>query len=183
MKVIVDTSVISVFSEIGRIRLLFSILSDLEITLPPHVVEEIMNGYKQGYDFYTKFISLIQPEEEGNVDSPLIHIVNVNNERVLRFSKENGLGYGESSVIVACMDDVKYSVGVIDDDKARKVAKTNGVSFTGTIGLIKRGFELCKIEVKSVLMDILNDINKTGFHTEPWLFQYVMESEKEKGQK
>lgn len=174
-----DTSVVSVFSEMGRIHLLFSILSDLEITLPQHVVQEIMNGHTQGYDHYAGFIHLIRPEDEGNADDPLIHIIKINNERVAKFSEDHGLGYGESSVILACTDDPSYSVGVIDDGKARKVAKANGVHLTGTIGLIKRGFEVCKIENKSVLMDILNDINKTGFHLRSWLFQYVMKSEKE----
>jgi len=139
LKVVPDTSVASLFSEMGKVPLLFNILSNLEITFTQHVVEEIMNGHSRGYAYYKELIPLIQQMENGNADSSLIRIIIVNNERVVNFSKEHGLGYGESSVILACIDNPIDTVGVLDDGKARKVAKANGVRFTGTIGLIKRG--------------------------------------------
>ncbi|MDP6156109.1 MAG: hypothetical protein QF682_08255, partial [Candidatus Thermoplasmatota archaeon] len=37
---------------------------------------------------------------------------------------------------------------------------------------------LSKIKDKSLLMNILEGISSTRFHIEPWLFQYVMDSEK-----
>ncbi len=163
----------------GKIPLLFDILSDQEITLTQHVVEEIMNGHSRGYDYYKALVPLIQPMEEGNAGSSSIHIISVNNDRVVTFSEKHGLGYGESSVILACIDDPIDAFGVLDDGRARKVAKANVIRFTGTIGLIKRGYEICKIRDKSLLMDVLGDISSTRFHIKPWLFQYVMDSQKD----
>lgn len=163
----------------GKIHLLFNILSDLEITLPQHVVDEILKGHSQGYAYYKELIPFLQSNDGGKADSSSIHIITINNDRVVKFSKDHGLGYGESSVILACMDNPIDTVGVLDDGKARKVAKANGVRFTGTVGLIKRGYEICNIEDKSLLMDIVRDISSTRFHIKPWLFQYVMDSEKE----
>jgi len=180
LKAVPDTSVASLFSEMGKIQLLFNILSDLDITFTQHVVEEIKNGHSRGYTYYEELIPLIQPMDGRNADSSSIRIISVNSDRLVNFSKEHGLGYGESSVILACMDDPTDTVGILDDGKARKVAKANGVRYTGTIGLIKRGYEICKIEDKSVLMDIVRDISSTRFHVKPWLFQYVMDSEKDK---
>ena len=163
----------------GKIQLLFNILSDQEVTFTRHVVEEIMNGYSRSYVYYGELASLIQSIEDGKVNASSIRIITVNNDRVVNFSKEHGLGYGESSVILACIDNPIDSVGVLDDGKARKIAREKGLRFTGTIGLIKRGYEICKIKDKSLLMDIMRDISSTRFHVKPWLFQYVMDSEKD----
>lgn len=125
------------------------------------MVDEIADGYTHGYDFYKDIMALIKPTEEIDVETASIHIINVDNDRVVQFSRDNGLGHGESSVILTCRGNLMDTAGVLDDGRARKIAKENGVRFTGTLGLVKRGFEICKTKDKALLMNVLTEIGST----------------------
>ena len=51
---------------------------------------------------------------------------------------------GEAGVIALAKQ--KNAIAALDDLKARSVAKTEGIRVTGTLGLIKIGYELCPVK-------------------------------------
>ena len=180
MKFVIDTSVISVFSEIDRLNLLFQILHSHEIIIPEQVMSEIFYGYNKQSHFYNKFVSMFEISGDGITSkTSLFAIVNVSHEKIENFSEIHRVGYGESSVLLYCLEDMENRVAILDDNKARITAKKKRIRFTGTIGLLKRGYEICHIEDMKTLNEILNDLSGTGFRSEKWLFDYVRSSEKE----
>jgi len=54
-------------------------------------------------------------------------------------------------------------IAALDDLDARKLAKKEKVKITGTLGLLKLGYELCPIKDKTELQKIINELRTTGF--------------------
>ena len=178
---VADTSVISVFSEMGRFDLLLKIVGSRRLAVPGQVVSEVVYGYERKCRFYEDALkTLKQAEDAGGHSKADIEIVEVAQDTAEKFSASNRLGIGESSVIVFCKQGPKERIALLDDRKAREVAKKSGVLFTGTIGLIKRGYEICRIKDKKELRATLDLLDGTGFRCEGWLADYVLSSEKDR---
>ncbi|MDD5617267.1 MAG: hypothetical protein PHH85_13810 [Candidatus Methanoperedens sp.] len=157
--IVLDTSVISAFAEIGRFPLLKEILNRLEVkVIIPHTVEnEIIfpeaksalkeNGgwidIEKAQDF-EKYLSKLHDGEAG----------------VIALAKQHGL------------------IAALDDLDARKIAKKEHVKITGTLGLLKMGYELCPIKDKSELQKIINELRTAGFFMATDIIEGILDTKK-----
>jgi len=112
--VIVDTSCLLVFSNIGRISLLQEICPQL-ITTP-----EVAMEYKDELPSW-------------------IQVVSVQNTDTLK-SINTLLGLGESSAIALALE-THAPLIILDDKRARAYAKNLGLDHTGVIGLLRLGYK------------------------------------------
>lgn len=157
--IVLDTSVISAFSDIGRFALLKEILSRLKTkAIIPHTVEK----------------ELIFPEAASALKSNggWIDIESAQGFEKYLFMLHDG----ESGVIALAK---KHGwIAALDDLDARKLAKKEQVQITGTLGLLKIGYELCPIKDKSELRKIIDELDNTGFFLSPDIIEGILDTEK-----
>lgn len=116
---IADTSALIALDKIGLLEILCKIYS--EIILPEAVIKEF-----------------------GTPDMNCYSIRKVESHLIKLLINDLNLGKGESEVIaLAIATGVRT---IMDDQKARKVAKTLGLKVTGTIGLLLKAEKLGLIE-------------------------------------
>ncbi|NJD78912.1 MAG: hypothetical protein FIB08_17770 [Candidatus Methanoperedens sp.] len=157
--IVLDTSVISAFSEIGRFTLLKEILGRLRIkAVIPHTVEkEII--FPEAISALTNNGGWISIEKAQDYEKYLF-----------------ALHDGEAGVIALAK---KHGwIAVLDDLDARKLARKEHVKITGTLGLLKIGYELCPIKDKPELQKIINELNDTGFFMAPEIIEGILDTEK-----
>lgn len=157
--IVLDTSVISAFSEIRRFHLLKEILSRLGVNaIIPHTVEmEII---------FSEAISSLK-KKGGWID-----IENTKDYEKYLFMLHDG----EAGVIALAK---KYGwIAALDDLDARKIAKNENVKITGTLGLLKLGYELCPIKDKLELQKIINELKATGFYMTPDIIEGILDTDK-----
>jgi predicted nucleic acid-binding protein len=66
------------------------------------------------------------------------------------------LGAGEKSVIYLTVE-LKPTLVLIDEDRARRVAKTLGLPLAGSIAVLEHGAQLKKVpDLRSVYVDLLD---------------------------
>lgn len=157
--IVLDTSVISAFSEIRRFALLQEIIRRLGVeAVIPHTVErEIIfpeavaalgkNGgwidIEKAKD-YKKYLLTLHDGEAG----------------VIAIAKKNGW------------------IAALDDLDARKIARKEHLKITGTLGLIKIGYELCPIKDKQELERIIDELGNIGFFMTSDLQEEILDTEK-----
>ncbi len=157
--IVLDTSVISAFSEIGRFTLLKEILNRLRIkAIIPHTVEKEI--------IFSEAISALR-NNGGWIDI----------EKAQDFEKYLFILHeGECGVIALAK---KHSwIAALDDLDARKFAKKENIKITGTLGLLKVGYELCPIKDKQELQKIINELRTTGFFMTPEVIEGILDTEK-----
>lgn len=157
--IVLDTSVISAFAEIGRFPLLKEILSRLNTkAVIPHTVENEI--------IFPEAISALK-ENGGWIDI----------EKAQDFEKYLiKLHNGEAGVIALAK---KHSwIAALDDLDARKIAKKEQLKITGTLGLLKMGYELCPIKDKPELQKIINELGVAGFFMAPDIIEGIMDTKK-----
>ena len=157
--IVLDTSVISAFSEIGRLDLLSEILKRLGTNaIIPHTVEkEII--FQEAIAALKKNGGWIEVEKVKDYKKYLLTLHD-----------------GESGVI-ALAKTYGY-IAALDDLDARKIARKENVKITGTLGLIKRGYELCPIKDKQELQTIINELRSTGFFMPSDIQKEILNTEK-----
>jgi uncharacterized protein len=133
-KVVLDTSVLSAFANIGRLDLLRRILAGNEVIIPDTVYNE-----------------LIHPQiEEATRKGGWLTVVNAG-----RLISEPNLDRGELGVIAVAKK--LNAVAVLDDKDAREYARKSGIPLTGTLALLKRAKSKGLLEKKQ-LEEILEDL-------------------------
>jgi len=80
-----------------------------------------------------------------------------------------GLGRGESSTIFVAL--VKGKVAVLDDRKARRLARDLGITVLGTLALLKRLYEVGKL--KESLEELYIKLTRLKFRIERYLFNKI----------
>lgn len=157
--IVLDTSVISAFSEIRRFSLLREILSRLGVNaVIPHTVEREI--------IFPEAISALR-KNGGWIDV----------EKVKDYKKYLAtLHEGESGVIVLAKKN--GWIAALDDLDARKIARGEQVRITGTLGLIKIGYELCPIKDKQELQRIVNELRSIGFFMTSEIEEEILSTEK-----
>lgn len=157
--IVLDTSVISAFSEIGRFDLLREILSRLGVKAAiPHTVEKEI--------IFPEAIFALR-KNGGWMDIEKVH----DYEKYL-----SALHDGESGVIALAK---KHGwIAALDDLDARKIARREHVKITGTLGLIKMGYELCPIKDKQELQKIIDELRSVGFFMTPEIQKGILDTEK-----
>lgn len=127
--IIADASCLIVLSKIERLDLLQLVYRSIEIT------------------------SEVQSEYGENLPNWIL-IKNVSNQEYQKFL-ETELDPGEASSLALAMEEPN-SLMILDDLKARKVAKKLNLLFTGTLGVISKAKEEGHlIEIRSILEQIL----------------------------
>ena len=127
-KCVSNTTVISNFSLIGRLDILEDLFPVLYIT--PQVREEIIRGLQEGYQFLEAALPHIK------ISSGWLRLVDfeteTEQESYYQFCKK--LHSGEAS----CLAIAKHRNWLLltDDQAARKLAKSNHVELSGTIGIL-----------------------------------------------
>ncbi len=157
--IVLDTSVISAFSEIRRFTLLKEILSRLKIkAIIPHTVEKEI--------IFSEAISALKSNggwidiEKAQDFEQYLFVLHDGESGVIALAKKHGW------------------IAALDDLDARKVAKKEHVRITGTLGLLKIGYELCPIKDKQELQKIINELRNTGFFMAPDIIEGILDTEK-----
>jgi len=157
--IVLDTSVISAFSEIGRFTLLKEILSRLKVkTVIPHTVEKEI--------IFPEAISALK-KNGGWIDV----------EKAQDFEKYLFMLHDGESGVIALAKRHDW-IAALDDLDARKLARKEHLKITGTLGLLKVGYELCPIKDKPELGKIIDELRTTGFFMTPDIIGSILDTEK-----
>lgn len=148
-KVYVDTSSIIILNKINALDLLNKIYSNVIIT-----------NYIQ-LELNEAIPSWISVELTYNIDQS--------------FLKNFNLGLGETSIIINAIKNNGFLI--IDDLKARKIATTLSLSFTGSIGILIIAKELKLIDSVKYYLE---KIQETNFRLSDVLINKVLETTNEK---
>ena len=148
-KVYVDTSCLIILNKINALDLLNKIYSNVIIT-----------NYIQ-LELNEAIPSWISVELTYNIDQS--------------FLKNFNLGLGETSIIINAIKNNGFLI--IDDLKARKIATTLSLSFTGSIGILIIAKELKLIDSVKYYLE---KIQETNFRLSDTLINKVLEITNEK---
>ncbi|VVB94263.1 Uncharacterised protein [uncultured archaeon] len=157
--IVLDTSVISALSEIGRLDLLSEILNRLGTNaIIPHTVEkEII--FQEAIALLKKNGGWIEVEKVKDYKKYLLNLHD-----------------GESGVIALAK--THGWIAALDDLDARKIARKENVKITGTLGIVKMGYERCPIKDKQELQLIINELKNVGFFMTPDIQERILDTEK-----
>ena len=159
--IVLDTSVLSAFSEIKRLPLLQEILSRLGIkAVIPHTVEKelIFPDLISALDKNGGWISVEKVHDFGKY------------LKTIHDGEAGGITLAKKHGCLAALDDLA----------ARKIARKEQVKITGTLGLIKIGYELCPIKDKSELREIIDELEISGFFMKQDIWKDILSTEKRK---
>lgn len=148
-KVYVDTSSLIILNKINALDLLNKIYGNI---------------------FITKYIN-----EEWNENLPSWIIIEPAYNFEQSFLKNFNLGLGETSIIINAIKNNGFLI--IDDLKARKIATTLSLSFTGSIGILIIAKELKLIDSVKYYLE---KIQETNFRLSDALINQVLEITNEK---
>ena len=151
LRVVLNTSPIIVLARLGLLRKVLDLFSDVEV--PSGVLVEIR---RKRNEVYRELMGVIG---EGKIRV---------GEVMKSFPR---LGLGESSAIFLALSEGK--IVVLDDKKARKLARDLGLEVIGTLSIIKRLYE------KEVLAEqpstIYRRLIEIGFYVDKKLFDKIFE--------
>ena len=151
-----DTSVLIILTKLGYLDDAFNFFNKIEV--PSAVVKELSVKENEAY-FRIKEL----------VDRKLITLEEVEKDFP-------GLGKGESSTIFIAL--IKGKVAVLDDEKARKLARDLGVTVMGTLALLKRLHQEGKL--KESVEELYIKLTGLKFRVERHIFSKIFSETKEK---
>ncbi len=142
MKVIIvsDSTPLVALARIGRFHLLRELFNKIDI--PPAVYDEVVNAGK-GRPGAT---------EVENADW-IIRRPQVKNSDLVAFLRIS-LDAGEAEVI-ALAKEIRADLVLLDDSDARHIARSVGIPFTGTIGILLRYYQGRPSDFKDALDELL----------------------------
>ena len=140
---IVDASVLIALEKIDLLDILCEIYE--QIILPEAVLKEFGTPAIDCYSI-TK------------AQSPIVNLL----------AKESNLGMGESEALALAYE--KNMKIILDDLKARKIAETLNLDYTGTIGLLLKAEELGLIDRA---YDKVKNLKEKGFHVSDQLLEDI----------
>ena len=142
--VISNTSCLIILSNTGRLDLLRDIYGTILIT------DEVADEYGDSLPEWIVVTSVFDKEKTRLISS--------------------GLGIGESSTIALALEQ-SNSLMILDDKKARRLAKEYELTFTGTLGVVVRAKDMgLVIDVQT----IIDDFKKCGFWMPFDIEQYLL---------
>jgi len=153
-EVICDTSPIQYLYQIGHLELLVQLAG--QVIVPPAVVRELEAGKERGVElpdiFALDWIVVKWPIEKRSLP------VNAN------------LGAGESEVLMLGLE-IPDAILILDDRRARELAKSLGMVFTGTLGVLLSAKQKGLI---SEVKPLLEALQHRRFRISPHTFQAVL---------
>ncbi len=151
--VISDTSCLILLSKIDRLEILRDIYG--VVLIPPEVQVEYEAAYGR---LLPEWINILRPSDES----------------ISKFQLP-GLDLGEQNAF-ALASEHPGALLIVDDERARKIAKRLGFRFTGTLGVLLVAKELGKIpSIRPLLMQI----QRTDFHLSEEIVQQTLKDAKE----
>ena len=142
--VISNTSCLIVLSNTGRLDLLHDVYGSVLIT------NEVAAEFGDPLPEWINIISVSDPDKTKLIST--------------------NLGVGESSTIALALE-TKNALMILDDKKARRVAKDLNLVYTGTLGVVIKGTQMGLVpDVQSVI----DDFNQCGFWMPPDIEQYLL---------
>jgi predicted nucleic acid-binding protein len=133
--IISDTSCLIALTDINKLDILKRLYSEIFVT--PEIAAEYIKKLPD-------WIKLKEVQDK---------------QKVLQLKNEK-LGSGESSAIALALE-IQNSMLILDDDKARKYALKNGLTITGTLGVVSAAYDLGYIDNYD---SVCADLNKVNFH-------------------
>lgn len=127
MIVVSDTTPLISLLKIGRLDLLRTLFK--EVHIPSAVFGELTQNPR------------FKDEAEQVRSCPFLKVGKADEGRVRHIIEETGLDLGESEAIVLA-ESLGASLTLIDEIRARAVAKQRGLRITGTVGILDRAFRL-----------------------------------------
>jgi len=163
---ILNNSVISAFCELGRLALLKGIIHclDEKAAIPRSVLSEII---------YPEALGAVCTQEEPTNEKWLLLLDHLD---LKGYASRRGVHEGEAAVVTLSKE--RDAVAVLDDFKARQVAREEGVKLTGTIGLLRIGYEECPIPTKGELLQLVEKLKTLHFHLPRDAEEYLLQAEK-----
>ncbi len=153
LRIVLNTSPIIVLGKLGLLEKALSLLGEVEV--PRGVLEEVERKRDEVYQELTRLIA------EGRIRVEGVR------KRLPR------LGLGESSAILLAL--MKNKIIVIDDKRARRLARELGLEVIGTLSILK------KLHEEGVLVETPNTIYRRlieiGFYVDKKLFDRVFKED------
>ena len=146
MKIISNASPLIFLAKIGKLDL----LENYEIIIPKQVHEEIIKGKKIGRDDSYKIESLIEKNK-----------IKVDGTKKNKEIDKLNLGEGEKATISLGIKK-KVNIILLDERKARRVAKFYKLKPRGTIGILLEAHKNKKIS-KEEIKELLQKLIKEGY--------------------
>ncbi len=153
LRAVLNSSPLIALAKLGLLEKAISIFSEVEV--PLGVLDEVE---KKKDEAYAEIVKLI---EKGR-----IRVENVRR-------KLPRLGLGESSAILLAL--MKEKILVLDDRKARRLAKDLGLEVIGTISVLKKLYEERILE--ETTDTLYNRLVEIGFYIDKKIFDKVFEEE------
>ena len=151
LRVVLNTSPIIILTKLGVLEKVLDLFSEVEV--PDGVLEELKRKKDEVYQKITRYIN------EGKIR--VEHIKK-------RFPR---LGLGESSVILLSL--MRNKIVVLDDRRARRLARELGLETIGTLSILKKLYEEGLLaETPSAIYKRLVEI---GFYIDRKLFDKIFE--------
>jgi len=151
-----DSTPLVALARIGRFHLLRELFKKIDI--PPAVYNEVVHAGK------------VRPgaAEVENADW-IIHHPQVKNTDLVAFLRVS-LDAGEAEVI-ALAKEINADLVLLDDSDARNIARSVGIRFTGTIGILLRYYQGRPADFK----DALDELPAQGFRLNKEAYLKILE--------
>ena len=153
---VLNSSPIIVLAKLGLLESAVGLFAEVEV--PRAVLEEV--GKKQD-EVYRKLIGLVEANS--------IRVEQVD-RRIPR------LGAGEAEAILLALS--RNKIVVLDDKKARRLARELGLEVVGTLSLLKLLYEHKLLG--RALDELYHQLIETGFYIEPSIFNKVFRNTPER---
>lgn len=152
LKAVFNSSPLIILAKLGLLEMITHIFNKIEI--PKTVLEEIKIKKDKVYNAVASLI-----------ESKKLHVEDVEKQ----FSR---LGIGESSAIFLAL--IKEKIVVLDDKKARRLARELKLDVIGTLSVLKKLYEegLLEIEPNSLYMRLV----EMGFYVNKTLFDKIFKT-------
>ena len=146
IKIVSNASPLIFLAKIGKLDL----LETFEIIIPKQVYSEIKEGEKSGREDSHKIESLIKNNK-----------IKVEEIEIIAELEEQNLGEGEKAAISLAIDK-KIELILLDERKARRVAKFYKLNPRGAIGVLTDAFRKNKISKKE-FKELIQKLIKEGY--------------------
>lgn len=157
LRIVFNASPIIVLSKLGLLERALSLFSEVEI--PRGVLEEVGRKRDEVYQELTRLIA------EGRIRVEEVE------KRLPR------LGLGEASAIILAL--AKNKIVVLDDRRARRLARELGLEVMGTLSILKKLYE--EGALAGTLNTVYRRLTEIGFYVDKKLFDKIFEEEQHAG--
>lgn len=160
MIVVSDTTPLITLLKINRLDLLQKLFG--VVYIPQGVFAELTSNS----DFY---------EEANEVRGcEFIRIQDVNPDEVSLFRRTTGLDLGESEALILT-DRIKADLVLLDEVRARQIAKNIGFNIMGTIGIFRAAYKKSFISADEI-RGVVGALRSSGRHIGEQLFNDLLDS-------